>query len=92
VSRKLLLAEARLWNFAAVEGVPSHNNAKCALGHGVIWRKASYGTVSEAGRRLVERVLTLLATCPQASRDVVEFLTAYLRTWHISSLDPSRLA
>ena len=69
-----------LWTFAAVEGVPPHNNAaERALRHGVIWRKTSYGTDSEAGSRFVERMLTVVATCRQRGRDVLGFLTACLR-------------
>ena len=77
VCRRLLSAEAALWTFATAEGVPPHNNAaERALRHGVIWRKTSYGTDSEAGSRFVERMLTVVATCRQRGRDVLGFLTA----------------
>ncbi len=80
VCRKLLSAEVHLWAFATAEGVPPHNNAtERALRHGVIWRKTSHGTDSEAGSRFVERMLTVVATCRQRGRDVLEFLTACLR-------------
>ena len=47
---------------------------------GVIWRKTSHGTDSEAGSRYVEQVLTVVATCRQRGRDVMAFLTACIRS------------
>jgi transposase len=80
VCRELLAIEPALWTFAAVEGVePTNNAAERALRHAVCWRKTSYGTDSEAGSRFVERVLTVVATCRQQGRDVLEFLTACCR-------------
>jgi transposase len=80
VCRKLLSIERSLWTFAAVEGVPPHNNAaERALRHGVIWRKTSHGTDSESGSRFVEGVLTIVATCRQRGRDVLAFLTECFR-------------
>lgn len=79
VCRKLLADEEHLWTFAAVEGVPPHNNAaERALRHGVIWRKTSYGTDSEPGSRFVERMLTVAATCRQHGRGVLGYLTECL--------------
>jgi transposase len=80
VCRKLLLAEAVLGTFAAAEGVPPHNNAtERALRHGVIWRKTGYGTEGEARSRFVGRMLTVVATYWQRSRDALDFLTTCLR-------------
>jgi transposase len=91
--RKLLGGERHLWTFAAQEGVPPHNNAtERALRHGVIWRKTSYGTDSEAGSRFVERMLTAVATCRQRGRDVLEFLAACLRARLDGTPAPSLLA
>jgi len=60
-----------------VEGVePTNNAAERALRHAVLWRKASYGTDSEAGSRFVENILTIVATCRQQGRSVLEYLTA----------------
>jgi transposase len=93
VCRKLLSAESALWTFAAVEGVPPHNNAtERALRHGVIWRKTSYGTDSVLGSRFVESLLTAVATCRQRSRDVLGFLTACLRARLAGTPAPSLLA
>jgi transposase len=93
VCRKLLSAEARLWTFAAAEGVPPHNNAaERALRHGVIWRKTSYGTDGERGSRFVERMLTVVATCRQRGRDVLGFLTTCLRARLDGASAPSLLS
>jgi transposase len=80
VCRELLAIEPALYTFAAVEGVePTNNAAERALRHAVCWRKTSYGTDSPGGSRFVERVLTVVATCRQQGRDVLEFLTACCR-------------
>ena len=75
--RGLLAVEPALWTFMRVEGVePTNNAAERALRHAVLWRKASYGTDSEAGSRFVENILTIVATCRQQGRSVLEYLTA----------------
>ena len=80
VCRELLAVESALYTFAAVEGVePTNNAAERALRHAVCWRKTSYGTDSPAGSRFVERVLTVVATCRQQGRDVLEYLTECCR-------------
>jgi transposase len=65
-----------LWTFTRVEGVePTNNAAERALRHAVIWRRVSGGTDSETGSRFVERMLSVVATCRQQKRDVLEYLT-----------------
>jgi transposase len=64
-----------LWTFTRVEGVePTNNAAERALRHAVIWRRISGGTDSEAGSRFVERMLSVVATCRQQKRSVLEYL------------------
>jgi transposase len=64
-----------LWTFVRVEGVePTNNAAEQAVRHGVIIRKVSYGTHSEAGSRFIERILTAHATLRRQRRSIVEFL------------------
>jgi transposase len=71
VCRKILEAEVYLWRFAEVEGVATANNAtERALRYGVIWRKLSLSTASEAGSGLVERLLPVVVTCRQRGRSV----------------------
>jgi transposase len=78
--RELLAVERSLYTFARIEGVePTNNAAERALRHAVCWRKASGGTDSETGSRFAERVLTVVATCRQQGRDVLEFLADAVR-------------
>jgi transposase len=80
VCRALLAVEPALYTFAAVKGVePTNNAAERALRHAVCWRKTSNGTDSSGGSRFVERVLTVVATCRQQGRGVLEFLTTCCR-------------
>jgi transposase len=66
-----------LWTFARVEGVePTNNGAERALRPAVLWRKGSFGSDSEAGSRFAERLLTVVATCRQQGRPLLDFLVA----------------
>jgi transposase len=68
---------AALWTFARVEGVePTNNVAERALRPAVLWRKGSFGSDSAAGSRFVERLLTVVATCRQQGRKLLDFLVA----------------
>jgi transposase len=74
--RELLRLWDCLWTFTRVDGVePTNNAAERALRHAVIWRRISGGTDSEAGSRFVERMLSVVATCRQQKRGVLEYLT-----------------
>jgi transposase len=74
--REILALEPALWTFARVAGIePTNNAAERALRHAVLWRKTSHGTDSEAGSRFVENILTVVATCRQQGRNVLEYLT-----------------
>jgi transposase len=86
-----------LWTFARVEGVePTNNGAERALRPAVLWRKGSFGSASEAGSRFAERLLTVVATCRQQGREVLDFLvavgTAALQGTAAPSLLPARRA
>jgi transposase len=73
----LLAHQHALWTFTRVPGVPATNNAsERALRHAVMWRKTSYGTQTDHGDRLVERLLTLRETCRLQGRRMHEYLTA----------------
>jgi transposase len=66
-----------LWTFARVEGVePTNNVAERALRPAVLWRKGSFGSDSTAGSRFAERLLTVVATCRQQGRSLLDFLVA----------------
>jgi transposase len=92
VCRELLSVEPALYTFAAVEGVePTNNAAERALRHAVCWRKTSYGTDSPDGSRFVERVLTVVATCRQQGRNVLDFLVECCHARRRGILLPSLL-
>jgi transposase len=76
-SSGLLTHETALWTFTRLPGVPATNNAsERALRHAVLWRKTSYGTQTDHGDRLVERLLTMRETCRLQGRRLHDFLTA----------------
>jgi transposase len=75
--RELTKWWAALWTFARVDGVePTNNGAERALRPAVLWRKGSFGSDSEAGSRFAERLLTVVATCRQQGRRLLDFLVA----------------
>lgn len=72
----LLAHEPALWTFTRIAGVPATNNAsERALRHAVQWRKTSYGTQTDHGDRLVERLLTMRETCRLQGRRLHDYLT-----------------
>jgi transposase len=85
--------DGALWRFAEHAGVePTNNAAERALRQAVCWRKTSYGTQSESGRQFVERILTVVASCRQQHRNVLDYVTtccqAYLQHTPLPSLLP----
>jgi hypothetical protein len=75
--RELTKWWAALWTFARVEGVePTNNVAERALRPAVLWRKGSFGSDSEVGSQFAERLLTVVATCRQQGRHLLDFLVA----------------
>lgn len=89
---KILKVEEGLWTFARVEGVePTNNAAERALRFAVIRRRISGGTDSERGSRFVERTLSVVATCRQQSRNVLEYWTSCFEADHRGQPIPSLL-
>src|SRR5262245_14697524 len=89
--REVLAVEPALWTFARVEGIePTNNAAERALRHAVLWRKTSHGTHSEGGSRFVENILTIVATCRQQGRNVLECLAECCQA-HLRGNDPPSL-
>jgi transposase len=69
-----------LWIFVYKDGVePTNNAAERGLRHGVIWRKLSHGSQSEAGERFVERVMTVAATLKLRAANTLEYFTICFR-------------
>jgi transposase len=93
--QEILKRREALWTFVQVEGVePTNNTAERAIRPGVLWRKGSFGTQSEAGSRFVESMMTVVATLKQQKRNVLEYLAvaheAALRGEAAPSLLPAR--
>ena len=75
--RDILKRREALWTFVQVAGVePTNNAAERSIRPGVLWRKGSGGTQSEAGARFVESMLTVVSTLKQQQRNVLAYLTA----------------
>jgi transposase len=73
----ILKRREALWTFVQIAGVePINNVAERSIRPGVLWRKGSFGTQSEAGSRFVESMITVVATLKQQKRNVLEYLTA----------------
>ena len=90
--RELLKVEPALWTFVRVEGIePTNNAAERALRHAVQWRKTSYGTESPRGSHFVENILTVVATCRQQDRNVLDYLTRCCQALYAGTQPPSLL-
>jgi len=92
VCRDLLRLEPALWTFTRRDGVePTNNAAERGFRHAAQWRRSSHGTESAAGSRFVEQILTVVATCRQQGRDVLEYLTTCCHAYQHGVAPPSLL-
>ena len=74
---ELVSMSQALWTFAYREGVePSNNAAERARRQAVLWRKNSHGSESAAGSHFVANILSVVQTCRQQGKKVVDVLTA----------------
>ena len=72
----ILKFKPALWTFIDKAGIePTNNEAEREIRSGVIWRKTSFGSQSEAGSTFVERMLTVSATLKRQNRNVLDYLT-----------------
>lgn len=89
---EILKVEESLWTFARVAGVePTNNAAERALRHPVLWRAVSHGTRSSKGSRFVATILSVVETCRQQGRHVLEYLTACCQAALAKTQAPSLL-
>jgi transposase len=89
---EILKVEEGLWTFAKIKGIePTNNVAERALRFAVIWRRISGGTDSRRGSRFVERMLSVVATCRQRRRNVLEYLRSCFEAEHQGQPIPSLL-
>jgi transposase len=90
--REILRVEQTLWTFVTACGVePTNNAAERALRHAVLWRKLSHGTDSVGGSRFVANILSVVETCRQQGRKVLEFLTTCCEAALQGAVPPSLL-
>jgi transposase len=74
--REMLKLRQALWTFVRHPEVePTNNVAERAIRPGVLWRKGSFGTQSADGSRVVEAMMTMVATLRQQHRHVLDYLT-----------------
>jgi transposase len=90
--KNILKRKVALWMFVEQEGVePTNNAAERALRRGVIWRRHSFGTQSQAGSRFVERILTSVISLRLQRRHVLDFLTEACQALNEGKTFPSLL-
>lgn len=92
VCQDLLRLEPALWTFTRRDGIePTNNAVERGFRHAAQWRRTSHGTESAAGSRFVEQILTVVATCRQQGRHVLDYLTACCRAYQHAETPPSLL-
>jgi transposase len=90
--RELCKLRQALWTFVRHEGVaPTNNAAERAIRPGVLWRKGSFGTQSAEGSRVVEAMMTVVATLKPQHRHVLDYITAACEAALCGALAPSLL-
>jgi transposase len=74
--REIWKLRPALWTFVRHAGVePTNNAAERAIRPGVLWRHGSLGTQSAEGSRVVEVMMTVVATLKQQHRHVLDSVT-----------------
>ena len=90
--RRLLNLEPAMWLFIAAEGVePTNNDSERGIRAGVIWRKLSFGSQTEAGSLFVSCMLTVVASLRAQDRNVLEYMTESVQAAREGKSSPSLL-
>ena len=80
------------FRFITTPGIePTNNLAEQAIRFVVIDRQITQGTRSETGRQWCERIWTVMATCTQQGRPVLEYLENAIRAYFNAQSTPSLL-
>ncbi len=78
--REILKVEEALWTFGNTLGIePTNNTAERALRSGVIWRRTTQGSQSQAGSEFVGRILTVTTSLKAQNRNAWDYLCEALR-------------
>lgn len=79
----------KLWTFTKILGMePTNNMAERDLRKLVIWRRKSYGTRSERGKRFVERVTTVAQTVRKHRGNILHFVQESIKCFYSRNLPP----
>lgn len=79
----------KLWTFTRILGMePTNNMAERDLRKLVIWRRKSYGTRSDRGKKFVERVTTVAQTLRKQGRNVLHFIQRAIECFYSQVLPP----
>ena len=75
--RAILTRRQALWTCVRhPEGEPTNNAAERAIRPGVLWRKGRFGTQSPEGSRVVETMMTAVATLTPQHRNILDDVIA----------------
>ncbi|HAZ15819.1 MAG TPA: hypothetical protein DCY54_04220 [Parachlamydiales bacterium] len=79
----------KLWTFTKTLGMePTNNLAERDLRKLVIWRKKSYGTRSERGKKFVERITTVAQTIRKHGGNVLHFVQQAVKCFYLRKAPP----
>lgn len=79
----------KLWTFTQISDMePTNNMAERDLRKLVIWRRKSYGTRSNRGKRFVERVTTAAQTIRKQKGNVLHFIQQAVECFYKQALPP----
>ena len=74
---------SKLWIFMKVVGMePTNNLAERDLRKLVVWRKKSYGTRSDRGKKFIERITTVGQTLRRKGKNVLSFVQEALESFY----------
>ena len=77
-----------LWMFTKIADMePTNNLAERDLRKLVIWRKKSYGTRSESGKKFVEMITSISQTVKKQGKNVSKFIESTIKLFY-SNKDP----
>ena len=80
------------FRFITTPGIePTNNLAEQAIRFVVIDRRVTQGTRSKTGRQWCERIWTVMATCAQQGRSVLEYIENAIRAYFNGQPTPSLL-
>jgi transposase len=79
----------KLWTFSKTVGMePTNNLAERDLRKLVVWRKKSYGTRSDRGKKFVERITSIAQTLRRQGMNVLSFVQKVIVSFYSKSEAP----